>query len=80
MYLPYITNYTAQSPLTDHTNLYYLLNTTSWFMVILYGYLLIHRNFVGKMNDDNGVLLAFMYNKYISDIIYTVGTDQGDVK
>jgi hypothetical protein len=38
-------------------------------MVIIYIYLTIHRKYIGKTNDDNGVLLSFIYSKYIIDIL-----------
>jgi len=69
IYLPYILKDTPLILIATNTALSTILYTTSWFMVIIYIYLTIHRKYVGRINDDNGVLLSFIYSKYIIDIL-----------
>ena len=67
IYLPYFNagpNYIKDIPILSS-----VLYSTSFFMVILYLYLLFHRKFIGKTNDDTGVLLSFIYSNYILTIL-----------
>jgi class 3 adenylate cyclase len=55
---------------TNH-ELYFLLKTTSYFMILLYSYTLSNQIFIRKFNDRNSLCLIFIYIKHIIDIVTT---------
>ena len=59
-----------QTYLSSNTELYYFLKTTSYFMFLLFSYLL-SRRFLSQTNNINSTGLIFIYIKYILDIIIT---------
>jgi len=62
---------TSLISLSNEPNLYFLLTTTSWFMMILYLYTLIIRIFINKIYDKYCICLMSIYLKYIIDILAT---------
>ena len=70
IYLPYIipNNYDM---LYNHKELYFLLEMTSYYMLLLYSYTLLFRLFISKTVNKYCILLSFIYTKHIIDIIVT---------
>lgn len=75
LYLPYVIP-NNNDLLINHTELYFLLKITSYFMLALYSYILVNKLLFSKTNEKAGVALCFIYTKHLRDILlspnYTV--------
>jgi len=74
LYVPYLisNNYVSSgltSTISSHSELYFLLNATSYYMLFLYLYMLSYRLFISKINDKNCIGLSFIYIKHIVDVV-----------
>ena len=73
IYLPYIVNnydvISNNNYIFDNKELYFLLNTTSYFMLFLYIVSLTYKLFFSKIYDMFSIGLMFIYLKHIFDII-----------
>ena len=69
LYLPYIIPNNNYENIYNHEGLYFLLNITSYFMLILHSYTLFYRLFISNINDKNCVALSFIYTKHLRDIL-----------
>ncbi|NDA89354.1 MAG: adenylate/guanylate cyclase domain-containing protein [Alphaproteobacteria bacterium] len=74
LYVPYLisNNYVSSgltSTISSHSELYFLLNATSYYMLFLYLYTLSYRLFISKINDKNCLGLSFIYIKHIVDVV-----------
>ena len=69
IYLPYVNINNNYDVISNNEGLYFLLTTTSYFMLLLYSYTLTYRIFVSNINDRYSIGLMFVYLKHIFDII-----------
>jgi class 3 adenylate cyclase len=69
LYLPYVAPKTNNNLLSNHTELYFLLKITSYFMLALYSYILINKLLFSKTNEKTDVALCFIYTKHLRDIL-----------
>ena len=74
LYLPYINSINANtnanfSPLHSYKEFYFLLQSTSYFMLFLYTYLLVYRLIIAKRYDRACLGLSFVYVKHLLDIL-----------
>lgn len=69
VYLPYVAPHQNTELLSNHEELYFLLTSTSYFMLALYLYILTHKLVVIKSNDRNSIGLSLVYTKHIIDIL-----------
>ena len=69
IYLPYVIPSNSLEAISSKSELYFLLSTTSYFMIFLYSYILCYRIFYLKQNDRNSLGLSFVYLKHILDIL-----------
>ena len=76
LYLPYINSINTDTdananfnPLHSYKELYFLLQSTSYFMLFLYAYLLVYRLTISKKYDSASLGLSFVYIKHLLDIL-----------
>jgi len=71
VYLPYIldNDYADNQLISSNKELYFLLNMTSYFMLLLYSYLIIYNLYFSHLYNEVSVGLTFVYIKYLTDII-----------
>ena len=69
LYLPYVLTSTNYELISNNHELYFLLKMTSYFILLLYSFILSYNMFVSKNVDRYSVGLMFIYLKYIVDII-----------
>ena len=69
LYLPYIITNNNYEIISDHKELQFLLNMTSYFMLSLYSYILCNELLLSKTKDKNSIILSFIYVKYLRDIL-----------
>jgi len=69
VYIPYVIPNNNSEFIYTHKELYFLLKTTSYFMLVLYLYTLFYRLFILKISDKSSLLLSFVYTKHLRDIL-----------
>lgn len=69
IYLPYVIPEGCSDTISSYEKLHFLLNNTSYFMLILYSYSLAYNLFFSRAMDKFSIGLTVVYMKYIIDII-----------